>query len=47
MSETANLLDVKFTEDIFFELMPEWKGSAIKIKNQACAMVLLDKFNYS
>jgi thiamine kinase-like enzyme len=31
MSDTANLLDVKFTEDIFFELMPEWKDSAIKI----------------
>jgi ethanolamine kinase len=31
MFDTANLLDVKFTEDIFFELMPEWKGSAIKI----------------
>jgi len=32
MSQIRNLLDVKFTEDIFFELMPEWKGSAIKIK---------------
>lgn len=32
MSETKNLLDVKFTEDVFFELMPEWKSSAIKIK---------------
>jgi len=32
MSDTANLLDVKFTEDVFFELMPEWKNSAIKIK---------------
>ena len=30
MSETANLLDVKFTEDVFFELMPEWKNSVIK-----------------
>ena len=32
MSQIRNLLDVKFTEDVFFELMPEWKGSAIKIK---------------
>jgi len=32
MSQIRNLLDVKFTEDIFFELMPEWKGSAIKIE---------------
>jgi ethanolamine kinase len=32
MSQIRNLLDVKFTEDIFFELMPEWKDSAIKIK---------------
>ena len=32
MLDIANLLDVKFTEDIFFELMPEWKGSAIKIE---------------
>lgn len=32
MSETANLLDVKFTEDVFFELMPEWKNSVIKTK---------------
>ena len=32
MSETANLLDVKFTEDVFFEVMPEWKNSVIKIK---------------
>ncbi|MEA1939907.1 MAG: phosphotransferase [Candidatus Caldatribacteriota bacterium] len=32
MSETANLLDVKFSEDIFFELMPEWKNYEIKIK---------------
>ena len=32
MSQIRNLLDIKFTEDIFFELMPEWKGSAIKIK---------------
>lgn len=31
MSQIRNLLDVKFTEDIFFELMPEWKDSAIKI----------------
>ncbi|MCK4357501.1 MAG: phosphotransferase [Candidatus Cloacimonetes bacterium] len=32
MSQIRNLLDVKFAKDIFFELMPEWKGSAIKIK---------------
>jgi len=32
MSQIRNLLDVKFTEDVFFELMPEWKGSVIKIK---------------
>jgi len=32
MSQIRNLLDVKFTEDVFFELMPEWKGSAIKIE---------------
>jgi ethanolamine kinase len=32
MSNTANLLDVKFSEDVFFELMPEWKGSEIKIE---------------
>ena len=32
MSQIRNLLDIKFTEDIFFELMPEWKNSAIKIK---------------
>ena len=31
MSQVRNLLDIKFTEDIFFELMPEWKDSAIKI----------------
>ena len=31
MSQIRNLLDIKFTEDIFFELMPEWKDSAIKI----------------
>jgi len=31
MSQIKNLLDVKFTEDIFFKLMPEWKGSTIKI----------------
>jgi len=31
MNQIRNLLDVKFTEDIFFELMPEWKGSTIKI----------------
>ncbi len=31
MINTVNLLDVKFTEDIFFELMPEWKDSAIRI----------------
>ena len=29
MSQIRNLLDVKFTEDIFSELMPEWKGSAM------------------
>jgi thiamine kinase-like enzyme len=32
MSKVTNLLDVKFTEEIFFELMPEWKNSAIKIE---------------
>ena len=32
MNDTADLLNVEFTEDVFFELMPEWKGSAIKIK---------------
>ncbi len=32
MNQIRNLLDIKFTKDIFFELMPEWKGSAIKIK---------------
>ena len=32
MSQIRNLLDIKFTEDIFSELMPEWKGSAIKIE---------------
>ncbi|OQY37975.1 hypothetical protein B6228_05190 [Candidatus Atribacteria bacterium 4572_76] len=32
MSDTANLLDVKFSEDVFLELMPEWKGSEIKIE---------------
>jgi len=32
MSDTANLLDVKFSEDVFFELMPEWKGSEVKIE---------------
>ena len=32
MSKATNLLDVKFTEDVFFELMPEWKNSAINIK---------------
>jgi ethanolamine kinase len=31
MNQIRNLLDVKFTEDIFFELMPEWKGSTIEI----------------
>jgi len=31
MSQIRNPLDVKFTEDVFFELMPEWKDSAIKI----------------
>lgn len=31
MNETANLLEVKFTEDVFFKLMPEWKDSVIKI----------------
>ena len=31
MSHIRNLLDVKFTKDVFFELMPEWKDSAIKI----------------
>jgi len=32
MNQIRNLLDAKFTEDIFFELMPEWKNSAIKIE---------------
>jgi len=32
MSQIRNLLYVKFTEDIFFKLMPEWKNSAIKIE---------------
>jgi len=31
MFDTVNLLGLKFTEDIFFELMPEWRDSAIKI----------------
>jgi len=32
MVDTANLLDVEFSEDIFFELMTEWKNSVIKIE---------------
>ncbi|MGB6607315.1 MAG: phosphotransferase [Atribacterota bacterium] len=32
MNQIRNLLDIKFTEDIFFELMPEWKDSVIKIE---------------
>jgi ethanolamine kinase len=32
MNDAMNLLDVKFTEDIFFELMPEWKNSVVKIE---------------
>ncbi|HER25023.1 MAG TPA: hypothetical protein ENO17_08255 [Candidatus Atribacteria bacterium] len=31
MSEVTNLLDVEFTEKLFFKLMPEWKNTAIKI----------------
>lgn len=32
MSETKNLLEIEFTKDIFFELMPEWQGSEVDIK---------------
>jgi len=32
MSEAANLLDIEFTESVFFELMPEWRGSKVDIK---------------
>ena len=32
MSQIRNLLDVKFTEDIFLELMPEWRDSVVKIE---------------
>lgn len=32
MSETKNLLEIEFTKDIFFELMPEWQDSEVDIK---------------
>ena len=32
MSETKNLLEIEFTKDIFFELIPEWQGSEVDIK---------------
>ncbi len=31
MSEIRNLLEVEFTKDIFFELMPEWRGSEVDV----------------
>lgn len=32
MSEPKNLLEIEFTKDIFFELMPEWQGYEVDIK---------------
>ena len=32
MRETENLLEIEFTEDIFFELIPEWRGTEVDIK---------------
>ena len=31
MSEARNLLNIEFTESVFFELMPEWQGFEVDI----------------
>jgi thiamine kinase-like enzyme len=31
MNETKNLLEIEFTESVFFELIPEWQGSEVDI----------------